>query len=90
MSVFFQRLERTILARSVGIASLGQQIKAGDGREALLGALNDKVQLGIDEVWHTYASALHIARMVSHSTRVQSTRCSRDSPRLNIPPTKES
>lgn len=68
--VFLQRPERTILARSVGVARLGQQIKAGDGGEALLGALNDKFQLGIDEVWHTYAGALHIARMLTHSIRV--------------------
>lgn len=53
---------RTILARNIGVAGFGQQVKAGDRAEALLGALDDVVQLWVDKVRDGVARALQAAR----------------------------
>ena len=52
-------VSRTVLARHVGVACLGQQVKASDRGEALLRALDDVIQLGVDEVGYGVARPLH-------------------------------
>lgn len=60
---------RTILASDIGVAGFGEQVKPGDRAEALLGALDDVVQLGVDKVGDGVARTLQAAH--SHTQFAQ-------------------
>lgn len=53
-------ITRTVLARHIGVAGFREQVKAGDGAEALLGPLDLIAQLGVDKVGYGVPLTLHI------------------------------
>lgn len=65
---------RTVFAGCICIAGLGQQIKTSDGGEALLRALDDVIQLGVDKVRDAVPRSLqsHEMGLFLKSTRMDS------------------
>lgn len=56
----------TILAGSISIAGLGEQVKACDWREVLLRAFDDIAQLGVDKVGDAKTSSLQACKARRH------------------------